>query len=87
MHNNYILTFICVFHLLNYLVRIYFPPDKFLLPELQCLLQSQTDAFQEEPVLHTASVPEMVVITQGSMQLPHAKWERFHRKLSREKMV
>lgn len=65
----------------SYLVCIHLAPDELWPPELQSLFQREADAFEEEAVLHATPVPQVVVLPQALVELPHAEWERFPREL------
>lgn len=70
-----------------YLVDIHFAPDELWPPKLQGLLQREANPFEEEAVLHSPSVAEMVVLSQGLMKLPHAQRERLPRELQENKVI
>lgn len=59
----------------HYLVCIHFASYEFHPPELQGLLQREADTFKEEAVLHPTTMAEMVVLSQGLVELPHAERE------------
>lgn len=59
----------------NYPVGIHFALCELHPPELQRLLQSEADAFEEQTVLHPATMAEVVVLSERLMQLPHAERE------------
>lgn len=65
----------------SYLVCIHLAPYELWPPELQSLFQREADAFEEEAVLHATPVPQVVVLPQALVELPHAEWERFPREL------
>lgn len=92
-HSNYALN-ICVClckqpsqldHSFSYLVRVHFPPNELGPPELQGLLQWEANAFEEEAVLHAAAVPQVVVLPQALVELPHAEREGLPGQLTEEK--
>lgn len=59
----------------RYLVCIHFAPCELHPPELQRLLQREADTFEEQTVLHPATMAEMVIVFKGLMQLPHTERE------------
>lgn len=65
----------------SYLVCIHLAPYELWPPELQSLFQREADAFEEEAVLHATPVPQVVVLPEALVELPHAEWERFPREL------
>lgn len=65
----------------HYLVCIHFASYELWPPELQSLLQREANAFEEEAVLHTTTVAEMVVLSKALVELPHTEWEWFFWKL------
>lgn len=58
-----------------YLVHVHFALDKLRPPELQSLVQREADALEEKAVLHAAAVAQVVVFSEGFVQLPHAQRE------------
>lgn len=59
---------------------------EFLPPEGQGLLKGETYALQKETVLEPPIVAEMVVLTEGLVEMPHAGRIGFHRELQGDEL-
>lgn len=73
-------------HVKGYLVSIHFALDELGPPELQCLVQCDADALEEEAVLHAPAMAEVVVVPQGLVELPHAQGVGLDRELEGKAM-
>lgn len=52
---------------------------------MQSLVQCEADALEEKAVLHAAAVAQVVILSQGFVQLPHAQRERIGRELAEKR--